>query len=118
MNWYLAKVIFRIVCGEGDHTPQFDEQLRLIAADNNEHALCKARSIGRQEATCFADSRQKIVEWQFIDVTELYTLTEAMDGAEVYSQIQEANNAELYLQLTQDRAAFTRQYTAHVFLQG
>ncbi|RYY10197.1 MAG: DUF4288 domain-containing protein, partial [Chitinophagaceae bacterium] len=27
MNWYLAKLIFRIVCGQGNHTPQFDEQL-------------------------------------------------------------------------------------------
>jgi len=27
MNWYLAKLVFRIICGDGDHTPQFDEQL-------------------------------------------------------------------------------------------
>ena len=30
MKWYLAKIVYRIICGEGNHTPQFDEQLRLI----------------------------------------------------------------------------------------
>ena len=25
MNWFLAKIIFRIVCGNGDHAPQFDK---------------------------------------------------------------------------------------------
>ena len=34
MNWYLAKFVYRIVCGNGNHIPQFDEQLRLITADN------------------------------------------------------------------------------------
>ncbi|MEP7129294.1 MAG: DUF4288 domain-containing protein, partial [Chitinophagales bacterium] len=29
MNWYLAKIVFRIICGDGLHQPQFDEQLRL-----------------------------------------------------------------------------------------
>ena len=33
MNWYLSKIIFRIICGEGRHTPQFDEHLRLIAGE-------------------------------------------------------------------------------------
>ena len=34
MKWYLAKIIYRIICGEGIHTPQFDEQLRLIHAED------------------------------------------------------------------------------------
>ena len=32
MNWYLAKIVYRIICGQGNHTAQFDEQLRLIQA--------------------------------------------------------------------------------------
>ncbi len=30
MKWYLAKLVFRIICGEGNHTPQFDEQFVLF----------------------------------------------------------------------------------------
>ena len=46
MNWFMAKIVYRIICGEGDHTPQFDEQLRLIVADNEEEALKKGYAIG------------------------------------------------------------------------
>ena len=45
MNWYMAKIVFRIICGEGHHTPQFDEQLRLIGATNEEEAFEKAKAI-------------------------------------------------------------------------
>ena len=46
MNWYIAKLVFRIVCGEGQHTPQFDEQLWLIAAHSQQEALQKAKLNG------------------------------------------------------------------------
>ena len=39
MKWYLAKLIYRIICGDGTHTPQFDEQLRLIHAEDDLYAL-------------------------------------------------------------------------------
>ena len=39
MNWYLSKLVFRIVCGDGQHRAQFDEQLRLIAAADKENML-------------------------------------------------------------------------------
>lgn len=117
MNWYLAKIIFRIVCGEGHHTPQFEEQLRLIAAENNEQAFCKARAFGEQEACCFANHQQKMVEWKFINVTELYRLTEMIDGAELYSRIEEADDAEVYMQLANERASFTREHNANNYLQ-
>ena len=51
MNWYLSKIIFRIVCGEGQHTPQFDEQLRLIAASDEQEAFQKALAIGNRQIT-------------------------------------------------------------------
>ena len=35
MKWYLAKLVYRIICGEGNHKPQFDEQLRLIYAEDD-----------------------------------------------------------------------------------
>ena len=38
MNWYLTKMVFRIICGDGSHKAQFDEQLRLIHANSKEDA--------------------------------------------------------------------------------
>jgi hypothetical protein len=32
MNWYIAKLVFNIAAEKTVHKPQFDEQLRLIAA--------------------------------------------------------------------------------------
>jgi hypothetical protein len=49
MNWYLAKIVYRIICGDGDHTAQFDEQLRLIYAANKEDAFYKAQHIGKKK---------------------------------------------------------------------
>lgn len=39
MNWYVAKLIFRITFGNGNHPPQFDEQLRLISASGEKALL-------------------------------------------------------------------------------
>lgn len=63
MNWYLAKLVFRIICGDGDHTPQFDEQLRLISANSKEEGFHKAQHMGKQEEESFYNySRQKIMQ--------------------------------------------------------
>ena len=46
MKWYLAKMIFRIICGEGEHTPQFDEQLRLVSRQQQRGSLSKSPANG------------------------------------------------------------------------
>jgi len=48
-NWFLAKIVYHIISGEGNHTPQFDEQLRLIQAENELQAIQKARQTGEKE---------------------------------------------------------------------
>lgn len=45
MNWYVAKLVFRITCGNGNHPPQFDEQLRLISATCEKEALKKGKNL-------------------------------------------------------------------------
>lgn len=117
MNWYLAKIIFRIICGDGDHKPQFDEQLRLVAAPNNDDAFSKATAIGRQEAQSFLSEHGKLVQWQFIDVSELYKISELIDGAELYSRITETDCPDMYIQLVHERAAFIRHNNTHKHLQ-
>ena len=104
MNWYLSKLVYRIVCGEGKHLAQFDEQLRLIAAEDKEEAFRKAQSIGRNEEEVFYNSRQQIVKWEFVNISELYLLHELIDGAELYSRIEEKENADAYIYTVNQKA--------------
>ena len=103
MNWYMAKLVYRIVCGDGRHQPQFNEQLRLITAEDALHAFYKARLIGERETT--ATTNNKIpVKWKFIDVTEILPIEKFTDGAEVWSCINEDTDAETYIRNTQQKA--------------
>ncbi|RYG02923.1 MAG: DUF4288 domain-containing protein, partial [Chitinophagaceae bacterium] len=61
MNWYLSKLVYQIICGDGNHTPQFDEQLRLIQASDDTVAFAKARSFGYREEEVFLNQKQSLV---------------------------------------------------------
>lgn len=104
MNWYLTKLVFQIICGDGNHQAQFDEQLRLITADGKENAFQKAQSIGQQEQDSFFNVKQQLVVWKFINVSELYKLSEMVDGTEICSRITEQVNAEQYIQVINQKA--------------
>lgn len=104
MNWYLSKLVFRIVCGDGQHRAQFDEQLRLISAADKEEAFCKAQEMGKREEDAFYNSKEQLVKWEFINVSELYLLSELIDGAELYSRIEEQDNADAYVYTVNQKA--------------
>jgi hypothetical protein len=109
MKWYLAKIVFRIICGDGEHMAQFDEQLRLIEAVDGASAFNKAALIGRQESDNFLNAEQQMVQWVFINVAELYQLGEMTDGAEMYSRIEEYDNADAYVSTVHRRARSVRE---------
>jgi hypothetical protein len=76
---------------------QFDEQLRLIAAEDEETAFVKAQSIGLNEEENYPNLQQQIVQWKFINVAELYQLRELNDGIELYSKITENEAPDFYI---------------------
>ena len=117
MKWYLVKIIFRIISGEGLHTAQFDEQLRLVEAQDETTAFLKAQQIGLDEEQSFFNVRQQIVQWKFINVAELFLLNGFTDGAELYSNIHETDNAEDYISLIHKRAESIRCIETHKLLQ-
>lgn len=104
MSWYLSKLVFHIICGDGSHTAQFDEQLRMISAATKEEAFFKAQQIGKKEEETFYNSRQQLVHWQFINVCEVYKLHELINGTEVYSRIEERDDAENYIHVIHQKA--------------
>jgi hypothetical protein len=113
MNWFLAKLVFRIVCGSGTHTAQFEEQVRLIYADDELHAFHKARLLG--EGDCLKEGSLAGVQWKFIDVCELHLLGQSTDGAEIFSTIKEEANAEAYIRSIQKMASQLFQRSLHQF---
>jgi len=117
MNWYLAKIIFRIICGDGNHTPQFDEQLRLISAHDEEEAFEKAMSIGKREQDRFFNHENRLVQWKFVNVAELYRLSGLLDGAEMYSRIQETDDPEAYIDHANRLAEHIRAGGTHKILR-
>jgi hypothetical protein len=117
MNWFLAKIIFRIVCGNGEHTPQFDKQLRLIQADDETKAFEKASLIGEKEQVSFLNQHEQLVQWKFINVSELYKLSALIDGAELYSRVQEVDNADQYIGLVNKKATHIQEKITHQLLQ-
>jgi len=116
MKWYLAKIVYRILCGDGNHTAQFDEQLRLIAAVNAEEAFTKAKVIGENEAETFYNNRQELVQWQFVNVPELHLLQELINGAEVFSRITEVEDAVGYINFVHHKAAGLQHKNSHQLL--
>jgi len=117
MNWFLAKIVYRIVCGDGDHTAQFDEQLRLVHAPDEIQAFEKAKAIGEQEQEMFLNQQQKLVQWQFVNVSELYKISALIDGAELYSKILETDNAGAYIEMVHKKAAHIQSNSTHKYLQ-
>lgn len=116
MNWYLTKMVFRIVCGDGNHTAQFDEQLRLITAGSREEAFHKAQSLGMRSEEMFFNKREQLVRWQFISVSEIYQLQELIDGAELYSRVEETEDADGYLKFIYSKAEQIRFGSTHEML--
>ncbi|HRE64806.1 MAG TPA: DUF4288 domain-containing protein [Ferruginibacter sp.] len=104
MNWYLAKIVFKIICGNGNHAAQFDEQLRLVNANTKMLALQKAIELGKSEEDMFLNIHQQPVHWQFVNVSELYKMEELLDGAELYSTIKEVENGEQYEKVIHHKA--------------
>jgi hypothetical protein len=97
MSWYLAKIIYRITCGSGNHGPQFDEQLRLIAAQSEPEAFRRAVEIGCAGEDNFVNEEAQLVAWSFVDIAELHRLDTLLDGAELYSQVRETDDATDYI---------------------
>ena len=115
MNWYLAKLVYQITCGIGNHTPQFDEQLRVICAEDYLHAFHKARLIGDRETSCNELNKAVAIQWHFIDVSELLPLGTLTDGAEIYARAREEEDAAVYIRTTQKKAFQILQQGLHLF---
>jgi len=107
MNWYISKIVFSIENKQAAKS-QFDEQLRLVAADSTEEAFLKARTIGLNEEEIFFNSNQNEVKWEFINVSEVIQMSKLEDGIEIYSRIHETEEAGTYINFIHQKAVAIR----------
>lgn len=114
MNWYISKIVFRISTAEAVQRPQFDEQLRLVAAASEEEAFLKARMIGIREEDAFINGANKTVRWEFINVAEVIELSRLEDGVEIYSQIHETDEEKAYIDCIHQKAIYLRTHAKTV----
>ena len=84
--------------------PQFEEQLRLIKADELSWAVEKAVILGRMDSTTFLNDRNQKVEWKFVEIVEVLPLQGIVDGMELYTQTEEPENAATYLTIVKKKA--------------
>ncbi|RYF89993.1 MAG: DUF4288 domain-containing protein [Chitinophagaceae bacterium] len=77
---------------------------RCAKAETKESAFTKAQEFGFAEQDNFYNRKEQLVQWQFINVSELYLLSELIDGAELYSRIEERDNAESYIYTVNQKA--------------
>jgi hypothetical protein len=106
MNWYITKIVFNIA--SETKANQFDEQLRLVAAETKEEAFLKARTIGLREEDIFYNDNLKEVKWEFVNVAEIIPLSKLEDGTELYSRIHETEEATSYIHFVHKKAIALR----------
>ncbi len=104
MKWYLVKLVYQVVSDEGAHTPQFDEQLRMIRAEELDWAREKAKVLGQIGAFTFLNNRKEEVKWKFIDVVDICEIGEIEDGVQLYSTTEEPDDVTSYLNLISAKA--------------
>jgi hypothetical protein len=108
MNWYLGKIIFRIIYETAEKN-LFDEQFRLILAESESDAFVRAQRIGLAEEESFKDARDRTVQWQFLGIGELRNIKELCDGVELISKTEEPEDEVNYISLLQLKNAEIQQ---------
>lgn len=106
MNWYITKIVFNI--SAANNSNQFDEQLRLVKAENKEAAFLKARALGLREEDTFYNDNMREVKWEFVNVAEIIPMQKLEDGTELYSTIHETDEASRYIHFVHQKAIALR----------
>ena len=88
MRSFTAQIIYRIEC-EGLPTDQYEEQWRLVYADNEEQGLKEAREAGKNEEATFIDRQGRTICWRMLAVKDLQPV-ELKNGGLLFSMVREA----------------------------
>lgn len=105
---FLAKLVFNIVTLRGNNRMQFEEQLRLVEAEDLEEAFLKARALGIGQEEIIERDGSPATKWEFIDVADLILVPALSNGSEIYSQIHEMKESREYIHSVHQRGMAIR----------
>jgi hypothetical protein len=88
MKSFTAQIIYRIEC-EGNSTDQYEEQWRLVYADDETTALAVAREAGQTEEATFIDRHGRTICWKMLAVKDLQPV-ELKNGGLLFSVVRDA----------------------------
>ena len=71
----------------------------------------------KKEEDTFYNLKHELVKWQFINVSELYRISEMIDGAELYSRIEEKDDGDIYTDIINKKAQGILHSDTHQILQ-
>src|SRR5690606_26913937 len=102
MKAYTAQIIFRIKCGDVS-SEQYEEQWRLVYADDERHALQVARQIRLKDATTFIDRHGRTIKWELVAIKYIQPVS-LENGSLLISTVKEveAVAAPVWSEATQD----------------
>jgi len=87
MKPFTAQIIYQIEC-EGLPTDQYDEQWRLVYADDERNALENARKMAKDEECTIIDRHGRTVCWKLLAVKDLQPV-DLTNGALLFSMVKE-----------------------------
>ncbi len=87
MRSFTAQIVYRIEC-EGMPTDQYEEQWRLVYADNETLALAEARKTGMGEEATFIDRHGRTICWRMLAVKDLQPI-DLKHGGLLFSMVRE-----------------------------
>ncbi|MCF8449498.1 MAG: DUF4288 domain-containing protein [Taibaiella sp.] len=87
MKSFTAQIVYRIECN-GLHTDQYEEQWRLVFAEDEQNALAEARVAGLGEETTFIDRHGRTICWRMLAVKDLQPV-ELVNGGLLFSKVHE-----------------------------
>jgi hypothetical protein len=88
MRSFTAQIIYHIEC-EGKPTGQYEEQWRLVYAEDETDALTEARHAGKKEEATFIDRHGRTICWRMLAVKDLQPV-ELKNGGLLFSMVREA----------------------------
>lgn len=87
MKSFAVHIIYRIVC-EDVASEQYEEQWRILFAEEERTALEEARKLGLQEECSFIDRHGRTIRWEMIAVKEIREVN-VQHGALIISTVKE-----------------------------
>jgi hypothetical protein len=89
MNFYIAKMVFRIEVDREDDIRQFEEKIILVKAPDSKKAFEKTISMGLKEESEFVNANGHLIRWKLEGITHISKLMNISEETEIFSELKD-----------------------------